>query len=155
MAKHCKEAAQEALRKGKVVACRFWFFHVLVFTYICTILVGISQMITKCVRRIGKTLVETTNITSTNDHTEFCKPILQRDTPFRSASTDVGQNWGRRNIDLHFMPRTLDPDPLFNRAVLHNLLCSRSVRKKSWPCTACECVCLMNPCCGDAFILWL
>lgn len=31
VAKRCKEAAEDALRKSKVVACRFFFFHVLVF----------------------------------------------------------------------------------------------------------------------------
>ena len=30
VAKQCRDAAQEALRKGKVVACRFFFFHILV-----------------------------------------------------------------------------------------------------------------------------
>ena len=30
-----KEAAEEALRKGLVVACRFFYFHILVFTYLC------------------------------------------------------------------------------------------------------------------------
>ena len=31
VAKKCKEAAEDALRKGKVVLCRFFFFHVLAF----------------------------------------------------------------------------------------------------------------------------
>jgi len=112
VAKQCKEAAQEALRKGRVVACRFWFFHILAFTYVCTGLAGIAETVTKRVRRRGKRLVDTPYIATTNDHNEFCKPILQRDTPFRSASTDVGQTWGRCNIDFQFMPRTLDPDQL-------------------------------------------
>ena len=30
-----KEAAEDALRKGLVVACRFFYFHILVFTYLC------------------------------------------------------------------------------------------------------------------------
>ena len=45
----------------------------------------------------------------TNERNEFCKPVLRRDTPFRSSSTDVGQNWGRCNIDFQYMPRTIDP----------------------------------------------
>jgi hypothetical protein len=110
VAKQCKDASQEALRKGKVVACRFWFFHILVFTYVCAGLAGIAETITKRVRRRGRKLEETPYIASTNERNEFCKPILQRDTPFRSASTDVGQNWGRCNVDFQFMPRTLDPD---------------------------------------------
>ena len=58
-------------------------------------------------------LVKEAFIASTNERNEFCKPVLERKTPFRSASTDVGQNWGRCNIDFQFMPRTLDPDTLF------------------------------------------
>ena len=48
-------------------------------------------------------------IAVTNARNEFCKPVLQRDTPFRSPSTDAGQIWGRCNIDFQFMPRTIDP----------------------------------------------
>ena len=55
-------------------------------------------------------LVKEAFIASTNERNEFCKPVLERKTPFRSASTDTGQNWGRCNIDFQFMPRTLDPD---------------------------------------------
>ena len=58
-------------------------------------------------------LVKEAFIASTNERNEFCKPVLERKTPFRSASTDAGQNWGRCNIDFQFMPRTLDPDALF------------------------------------------
>ena len=58
-------------------------------------------------------LVKEAFIASTNERNEFCKPVLERKTPFRSASTDAGQNWGRCNIDFQFMPRTLDPDTLF------------------------------------------
>ena len=110
VAQKCKDAAQEALRKGKVVACRFWFFHVMVFNYVCMSVTGIAETVTKRIRRRGRQLVESPYIATTNERNEFCKPVLQRDTPFRSASTDVGQNWGRCNIDFQFMPRTLDPD---------------------------------------------
>ena len=58
-------------------------------------------------------LVKEAFIASTNDRNEFCKPVLKRNSPFRSASTDAGQNWGRCNIDFQFMPRTLDPDQVF------------------------------------------
>ena len=58
-------------------------------------------------------LVKEAFIASTNERNEFCKPVLERKTPFRSASTDAGQNWGRCNIDFQFMPRTLDPDTVF------------------------------------------
>jgi hypothetical protein len=110
VAKQCRDTAQEALKKGKVVACRFFFFHILVFNYVATTLRGIGETITKRIRRRGKKIVESPYIATTNERNEFCKAVLQRDTPFRSASTDVGQNWGRCNIDLQFMPRTLDPN---------------------------------------------
>ena len=110
VAKQCRDAAQEAIRKGKVVACRFLFFHIMVFTYLCTAATGLAETVTKRIRRRGKKLVQSAYIAITNERNEFCKPVLPRDTPFRSASTDVGQNWGRCNIDFQFMPRTLDPE---------------------------------------------
>ncbi len=109
VAKQCRDAAQEALRKGKVVACRFFFFHILVFTYAAMALHDLGETITKRLRRRGKKLVTSPYIALTNERNEFCKPVLQRDTPFRGASTDAGQNWGRCNIDFQFMPRTIDP----------------------------------------------
>ena len=30
-----KDVAEDALRKGWVVACRFFYFHIVVFTYMC------------------------------------------------------------------------------------------------------------------------
>jgi len=81
-----------------------------VFTYVTITLHGIAQTITKRIRRRGKKLVESPYIAVTNERNEFCRAELQRDTPFRSSSTDVGQNWGRCNVDFQFMPRTLDPE---------------------------------------------
>ena len=109
VAQKCKDAAQEALRKGKVVACRFWFLHVMAFNYVCVSVTGIAESVTKRIRRRGRKLVESPYIATTNERNEFCKPVLQRDTPFRSATTDAGQNWGRCNLDFQFMPRTLEP----------------------------------------------
>ena len=109
VAKQCRDTAQEAFRKGKVVACRFFFFHILVFTYVSMALHGIGESITKRIRRRGKKLVSAPYIAITNERNEFCKAVLQRDTPFRSSSTDVGQNWGRCNVDFQFMPRIIDP----------------------------------------------
>ena len=54
VAKQCRDAAQDALRKGKVVACRFFFFHILVFTYVTDALSGMSETITKRIRRRGQ-----------------------------------------------------------------------------------------------------
>ena len=63
----------------------------------------------KRIRRRGRKLVETACVANTNDRNEFGKVVVVRHTPFRSATTDVGQVWGRCNIDFQFMPRTLDP----------------------------------------------
>jgi hypothetical protein len=43
VAKQCRDTAQEALKKGKVVACRFSFFHILVFNYVATTLDGLTS----------------------------------------------------------------------------------------------------------------
>ena len=81
-------------------ACRFFFFHILIFHYFVTVAQGIGEAITKRIRRRGKKLVSSPYIAITNERNEFCKPVLQRDTPFRSASTDVGRNWGRCSVDF-------------------------------------------------------
>ena len=104
-----KENAEAALKSGRVVSCRFNFYHILEFVYYCSTLM---RTITKRIRRRGKQPVAVAYIASTNEHNEFCKPVLERTTPFRSASSDVSQAFGRCNVDLQFMPRTLDPDHL-------------------------------------------
>ena len=68
---------------------------------------------TRRIRRRGKQLLPEARIASTNAHNEFCRAEVQRATPFRSATTDVGQVWGRCNIDLQLMLRTIDPDVVF------------------------------------------
>ena len=50
-----KEAAEDALRKGWVVACRFFYFHIVVFTYMCELA---EKIVTKRIRRRGKKLVK-------------------------------------------------------------------------------------------------
>ena len=77
----------------------------------------LGQKAIKRIRRKGKKLVEAPYVACTNDRNEFGKVVLVRHTPFRSATTDVGQNWGRCNIDFQFMPRTLDPDELLEPTV--------------------------------------
>jgi hypothetical protein len=102
-----KEAAEEALRRGRVVSCRFFFFHIVTFVS------DALQDGVKRIRRRGKKLVKSAHVASTNERNEFGKVVVVRHTPFRSATTDVGQAWGRCNIDFQFMPRTLDPDQFF------------------------------------------
>ena len=102
-----KDIAEDALRKGWTVACRFFYYHVVVFTYMCNLA---GKVVTKRIRRRGKKLVDEAYIATTNQHGELFKAIVRRDTPFRSATSDVAQSWGRCNIDFQFMPRALDPD---------------------------------------------
>ena len=104
--KRGKEAAEKSLQKGWSVACRFFFFHIVVFTYLCE---AAQKMVTKAFRRRGKKLVPRAHIALTNDHGELFRAVVERHTPFRSTSTDVGQVWRRCNCDFQFMPRALDP----------------------------------------------
>ena len=103
--KKAKEAAEKALQKGWSAACRFFFFHIVIFTYMCAVA---DKLVTKAFRRRGKKLVTTAHIAMTNEHGEFCRVAVPRHTPFRSASSDVGQTWSRSNNDFQFMPRALD-----------------------------------------------
>ena len=100
-----KESAEKALKKGWTIACRFFFYHVLTLTYMCA---EAKKMITKAFRRRGKKLVQAAHIASTNEHGELFRVRVKRDTPFRSATSDVGQVWSRSNNDFQFMPRFLD-----------------------------------------------
>ena len=91
-----------------------FFFHIVEFA--CSAAqpaIRLGQTAVKRLRRKGKKLVEAAYTACTNDRNEFGKVVPVRHTPFRSATTDVGQVWGRCNIDFQFMPRTLDPDQVF------------------------------------------
>ena len=109
--KQTKATAEEALKRGMVVDCRFFFYHIVEFA--C----GAVQKTIKRIRRRGKKLVEAPYVACSNDRNEFGKVVLERHTPFRSSTTDVGQNCFRCNMDFQFMPRTLDPDELIASTV--------------------------------------
>ena len=108
-----KDTAQDALRLGKVVACRFLFFHTVVLNA-ATSLVGHAcaeqpaekgaptAAEARRIRRRGKRVVSEPYLACTNEHNEFCRAIVQRAKPFRSATTDAGQVWGRCDIDFQF-----------------------------------------------------
>ena len=85
----------------------FLLFHIVFLTFLCK---EMQKMITKAFRRRGKELVPQAHIALTNDHGELFRAVVRRDTPFRSASSDVGQTWGRCNCDFQFMPRALEPE---------------------------------------------
>ena len=84
VAKKGLDAAKKALKTGKAVVCRFFFYHIVEFTYK---VLGAAKTTTRRIRRRGKILVRKPYIARTNEHGEFCKVIVRRDTPFRSAST--------------------------------------------------------------------
>ena len=44
-------------------------------------------------------------VASTNVHNELGRVQVERHTPFRGSSTDVGQCAVRCNLDFQFMPR--------------------------------------------------
>ena len=106
-----KAAADEALKRGMVVGCRFLFYHIVEFA--C----GAVQKTIKRIRRRGKKLVEAPYVACSNDRNEFGKVVLVRHTPFRPSTTDVGQSCFRCNIDFQFIPRTLDLDELIASTV--------------------------------------
>ena len=87
----------------------FFFFQILIFTYTCT---DARNIITKAIRRRGKELVKNAHIAMTNEHGELFRVKVQRDPPFRSATSDVGQVFSRSNNDFQFMPRILDLEAL-------------------------------------------
>ena len=56
--------------------------------------------------------MQAAQIPATNERGELFRAMVKRDTPFRSASSDVGQVWARSNNDFHFVPRFLDLEAL-------------------------------------------
>ena len=98
---------EQAMKAGKAVACRFYFFFIVVLTVISN---GVSTV--KKIRRRGKQLVSQAYIATTNVRNEFGRVVVRRDRPFRSATNDVAQALDRCNIDFQFMPRTLDDEAL-------------------------------------------
>ena len=100
-----KDIAQDALRLGKVVACRFFFFHIVVLKAAASLISFAARSGSaeqpaeeraptktkdRRIRRRGKQLVPEPYLAYTNEHNEFCRAIVQRSTPFRSATTDAG-----------------------------------------------------------------
>ena len=64
------------------------------------------------VRRRGKEIVREAYIASSNVHNELGRAQVERHTPFRGATSDVGQSGLRCNLDFQFMPRA----PVLNLA---------------------------------------
>ena len=56
-------------------------------------------------RRRGKEIIEEPYVANSNVHNEIGRVQVERRTPFRGATTDVGQCGVRCNLDFQFMPR--------------------------------------------------
>ena len=57
------------------------------------------------IRRRGKKIVEEAFVADTNEHNELGRVQVPRETPFRGATSDLGQCACRCNLDFQFMPR--------------------------------------------------
>ena len=99
-----------------------YLLHFLFFIVVLTVVTnGVSAV--KRIRRRGKQLVPQAHIASTNTRNEFGRVVVRRDTPFRSATNDVGQALDRCNIDFQFMPRTLDDEALADDSAEQPAVC--------------------------------
>ena len=79
--KKAKAAAEEAVKRGMVVACRFFFYHILEFA--CSAVqpvLRLGQKAIKRIRRKGKKLVEAPYVACTNDRNEFGKIVVVQAT---------------------------------------------------------------------------
>ena len=97
---NAKSIAKESMGTMTNIVCRFFFYVVLVFTIIED---GVERV--KQVRRRGKELIKKPYVASINVRNELGRVQVERHTPFRGATADVGQNGARCNFDLQFMPR--------------------------------------------------
>ena len=97
---NAKKIAEKAVGSVVNIVCRFFFYVVLAFTILEE---GMERVVR--VRRRGKHRVAEPYIANTNVHNELGRAQVERRTPFRGATSDVGQCGGRCNLDFQFMPR--------------------------------------------------
>jgi hypothetical protein len=95
-----KKAAETGLNSVMNIVCRFFFFVTLVFKVLED---GIERV--RQVRRRGKGLVLQAFVASSNERNELGRVQVERHTPFRGATSDIGQCAARCNFDFQFMPR--------------------------------------------------
>ena len=96
------ENAKKAANRPQASVCRFYFFMILVFTYV----VGAVEK-TKTILRRGKRLVAAPFIARTNERNEYGRPVLERHQPFVSPSSDLLQAALECNSDVQFMDRAV------------------------------------------------
>ena len=95
-----KKMVEAALNTGTDIVCHFFFYIVLVFKVLEA---GVERV--RRVRRRGKGLVTKPFVANTNERNELGRVLVERHTPFRGVTTDVGQSGARCNLDFQFMPR--------------------------------------------------
>ena len=100
LASNSAAAAARTAEAFTNIVCRFYFYATIIFNVVED---GVEKV--KKVRRRGKLLVATPFVASTNEHNELGRAQVERHTPFRSSTTDVGQCATRCNFDFQFMPR--------------------------------------------------
>ena len=92
---NAKQIAEKGLGAATNIVCRFFFYVVLVFK----IVEGAIERVVR-VRRRGKKLVAEPYVANSNVHNELGRVQVERHTPFRGSSTDVGQCAVRCNFGL-------------------------------------------------------
>lgn len=97
---NAKKIAEKSLHTGTNIVCRFFFYVILVFK----IVEGAVERVVR-LRRRGKEIIEEPYVANSNVHNEIGRVQVERRTPFRGATTDVGQCGVRCNLDFQFMPR--------------------------------------------------
>ena len=95
-----KNIAKESLETGHNIVCRFFFYVVLVFKVVQEAVERVAR-----VRRRGKGIVTQPYIATSNERNELGRVQVERHTPFRGATSDMGQCGARCNLDIQFMPR--------------------------------------------------
>ncbi len=95
-----KNVAEAGLNTITNIVCRFFFYVTLVFMVLED---GVERV--RRVRRRGKARVMEPYVANTHEHNELGRVQVERQTPFRGATTDVGQCGPRCNVDCQFMPR--------------------------------------------------
>jgi len=97
---NAKKIAEKSVATGTNIVCRFFFYVVLVFK----IMEEAVERVVR-VRRRGKEIIKKPYVAKSNLHNELGRVQVERHTPFRGASSDVGQCGVRCNLDFQFMPR--------------------------------------------------
>jgi len=95
-----KKMAEKSLDTGMNIVCRFFFYVVLVFKIVEEAVERVVR-----IRRRGKEIITEPYVANSNEHNELGRVQVERHTPFRGATSDVGQCGVRCKLDFQFTPR--------------------------------------------------